>query len=705
MNLLFSLPAREKEIVSPLIEDETLCYCVPYDLDRDGQCIADGWVAVTKRRLLTVQGGELREHIVLQEVDEITCIPAQGGGLLAVKTGEDERFLCRFSMRQIVRFSYLARGATLFCKGDDRILNSPERERTCPRCGRVLPGTQRCPRCEGKRRWLNRFWDLCGGYTAPLLLVTAMMLVTSVSTLALQFVQRNFVDEVLVPATGGLGAVLGFFTSACTLILIYVIVSLLRSFWINKLGTRISSDLRDRVFRKINSLSLSFLEGRQTGELINRVVQDTTQVRQFMEDAFANMLTQIFTMTGAVAIMLAMNWKLALLTVAMLPAAVILVQMFQRRDRRMWRQWWRYSDRITNHLQDVISGIRVVKSFGQEQRETERFAKENRRLTQIRRHYETSWATLYPFVTYLLTFGSFFVFLFGGQAVLGGNMTVGQLEQFAAYAAMLYGPLGWLTRLPRMITRLSTALERIYDILDEEPTLPDGETAGPHEIEGEITFDDVSFGYQSYEPVLEHIGFSVKPGEMIGLVGRSGAGKSTLINLVMRLYDPDDGRILIDGVNLRDITRESLHSQIGVVLQETFLFTGTIYDNIRYAKPDATREEVIEAAKLANAHEFIAACPDGYDTYVGEHGYTLSGGERQRIAIARAILHAPRLLILDEATSSLDTETEFQIQEALSRLTRGRTTFAIAHRLSTLRNADRIMVIDNHRVAEIGTSS
>ena len=273
-------------------------------------------------------------------------------------------------------------------------------------------------------------------------------------------------------------------------------------------------------------------------------------------------------------------------------------------------------------------------------------------------------------------------------------MTPGQLTQLVAYAGMLYGPLGWMTRLPRMLMQVATSLERIYDILDEESDVVDSPQAQPHNVKGEITFDNVSFGYKSYLPVLENLSFTVKPGEMIGLVGSSGSGKSTLINLLMRLYDVDSGEIRIDGVPIKAIQQENYHRQIGVVLQETFLFSGTIYANIRYAKPEATPEEVMQAAKMANAHTFITRFPDGYDTYVGENGYTLSGGERQRIAIARAILHDPHLLILDEATSSLDTETEYQIQEAFSRLTAGRTTFAIAHRLSTLRNADRILVID-----------
>lgn len=703
MNLRYTLPDREAAVLAPLLGGEKIRYCVPYDLDREGEFYAGGWIAVTRRQLFVLGDGELRETVSLADSDEILCITQLQSGLLAVKTGETERWLCRFSMRHMVRVSYVARGATLFCRGESRELESPEKERYCPNCGKVLPGTIECPHCSGRGRSFRRFWDLCKGYALPLILVTSFMLVISGITIGIQFVQRQFVDEVLVPASGTWTQVGLFFAAMFTLTMTSLALSILRTQLSNKLGTRISRDLRARVFNKINVLSLSFIDGRQAGELMNRVVDDTGKVRQFMEEVFAGMFTQIFIMIGAVIIMMTMNWKLALLTVVLMPAAALLIRVFHRYEMRLWRQQWRFNDRVNNRLQDVISGIRVVKSFGQEKRETKRFQGYTERLMKIQRRNEIFWATLYPFVTFLMTTGSFFVLYFGGLSVLNETMTIGELTQFSAYASMLYGPLGWLTRLPRMIMQLTTSLERIYDILDEEPEVPDHEQAKPHTIGGAVTFDNMCFGYKSYEPVLEKVNFEVKPGEMIGLVGPSGAGKSTLINLIMRLYDVDDGRILMDGTDLRDITKDSLHSQIGVVLQETFLFTGSIYDNIRYAKQDATREEVIQAAKMANAHEFITKFPDGYDTYVGEHGYTLSGGERQRIAIARAILHAPRLLILDEATSSLDTETEFQIQEALDRLTKGRTTFAIAHRLSTLRNADRIVVIDKHTIAEIGT--
>lgn len=299
--------------------------------------------------------------------------------------------------------------------------------------------------------------------------------------------------------------------------------------------------------------------------------------------------------------------------------------------------------------------------------------------------------------------GVYLITYFGGVNVLNGRKTPGELLQFINYTSMLYMYLNWLTNLPRQLMNLVNSVERINDVMSQEPRIIDREKATELPINGSVEFRHATFGYKSYKPVLEDINLSIKPGEMIGLVGASGTGKSTMINLIMHLYELDDGELLIDGKDIRDIRLENYHSQIGVVLQETFLFSGTILNNIKFAKPDATYEEVIRAAKMANAHDFICRTPDGYNTYVGERGFTLSGGERQRIAIARAILNEPKLLILDEATASLDTESEYLIQKALERLTNGRTTFAIAHRLSTLKDADRLVVIDGHSIAEIGT--
>ena len=293
--------------------------------------------------------------------------------------------------------------------------------------------------------------------------------------------------------------------------------------------------------------------------------------------------------------------------------------------------------------------------------------------------------------------------LIGGIYILDGKMDAGTLVQFTTYATMIYGPINYMISLPKSIADAVAAAARVFDILDNEPDIKDEKDAVELDIKGDVEYQNMFFGYKSYKTVLKDVNLSVKSGEMIGLVGHSGSGKSTMINLLLRFYDPDSGRITIDGVDLKNISQRYIRNQIGVVLQETFLFSGTIFENVTYSKPDATLEEVIQACKLANAHDFIMKFPDGYDTRVGQNGQTLSGGEKQRIAIARAVIHNPRILILDEATASLDTESEKQVQEALRRLVKNRTTFAIAHRLSTLKFADRLVVLDHGKVAESGT--
>ncbi len=461
--------------------------------------------------------------------------------------------------------------------------------------------------------------------------------------------------------------------------------------------------LRAKLYYKIQALSLSFINNRKPGELMNRVSRDTRQIRVFMQDVFGDMFSMLVTMVVSLVMMMIISWRMTLLSLVFVIVVIVITRLFWHHIHTIFHKQWLRADDLSSNLQDILSGMRIVKSFGKEERESARFTEKTRTYAAIQKKNETFWAVFYPILTFLLGVGTYIAVYFGGIQVLDGSMTVGQLVQFISYSGYLFGPLSWMTHLPREMMLMLTSLNRIHDVLDEEPILADKAESKAFPIEGGFTFEDVSFGYQTYEPVLEHISFNVKPGEMIGLVGASGTGKSTLINLIMRLYDVDQGRITLDGYDLRDVQMESLHSQIGVVLQETFLFSGTILANIRFAKQDATLEEVIMAARAANAHDFICKTPDGYNTYVGEHGYNLSGGERQRIAIARAILNNPRILILDEATSALDTESEFLIQQALNRLIKGRTTFAIAHRLSTLRDADRLVVIDKHGVAEIGT--
>jgi ATP-binding cassette subfamily B protein len=355
-------------------------------------------------------------------------------------------------------------------------------------------------------------------------------------------------------------------------------------------------------------------------------------------------------------------------------------------------------------VNDSLSGMRVIKAFGQEGEESNKFNRKSAAFRDAGIDLENKWSIYSPTLQLLIMSGTVLVWFVGGKLVVGGKMTLGDVVAYSGYLMMFYRPIFILNRMVQQITSSISAAERVFDVIDTEPLVQDSPTAVPMPaIQGGIEFRHATFGYDQFKPVVKDFNVTIQPNEIIGLIGKSGAGKSTFINLVCRLYDVNKGAILVDGIDLREIKYHDLRSQIGVVLQETFLFNGTIFENIAYAKPEASFEEVIDAAIAAHAHEFILKKPDGYDTEVGERGNRLSGGEKQRISIARAILRDPRILILDEATSSLDTETEKKIQEALRNLTKGRTTIAIAHRLSTLRNCSRLLVIEEGKLVEAGT--
>ena len=702
-----------------LEEGEDVWYCVPVDLYYDNAAKKAGetytenmWLIVTPLRLLVLHDTTLCAGFYWKDCKKIKCEHQVGSGILTVIDKKD-RSTCaaRFSMRHIIRVSYVARGAQNIITALEREMKledaervtSLEYEKYCEKCGRALPGTSKCPYCEGKSDLFKKFIALCGGYIGRLILIGLMMVITAAINLVNPMVQRQFIDHALSTGTGTMQDLWGFILISLALLVGGILLGCYRYWNCVKLGADLSMTMRRKLYNKIQSLSLSFLNRRKPGELMNRISGDTSRVRRFMEEVFGEMFSTLLTMIVALIMMFIISWKMTLMALSFIIVVFLITKSFWHHIRTIYHRQWLKSDDLSDSLQDILSGMRVVKSFGKEERETKRFEQKTKEYAAISKHNETFWAIFYPILTFLMGSGTYIAVYFGGTDVLEGELSLGQLVQFITYCGYLFGPLSWMTHLPRSVMQMITSLNRIYDVLDEEPMIADKTDSKEFLIDGAFSFQDVSFGYNTYEPVLENINFDVKPGEMIGLVGASGTGKSTLINLIMRLYDVDQGRITIDGTDIRDIKTECLHSQIGVVLQETFLFSGSILANIRFARQDATLAEVIRAAKAANAHDFICKTPDGYNTYVGEHGYNLSGGERQRIAIARAILNNPRLLILDEATSALDTESEFLIQQALERLVKGRTTFAIAHRLSTLRNADRLVVIDKHSIAEIGT--
>ena len=702
MNLRYKLPEGAEHSLN-LKGDERIYYSVPVDIDENGDWTDDIYLAVTTERLCLIKKDKT-EIYEIKDLEKAAAEPGVGGGLLTVRQKGTDRIIAHYSSKHLSRYAYVARGLNILISGRTEEVESNEYEKICPKCGRVIPGTRHCPHCEGGGGFLSVFARLVKGYKKGFIGVFILMILAAVTTLLNPEIQKRLINDVL-RKDGDMKTAVVYLLLMFSLSAGIVIVNVLKSNASSKLGADIASDLRLRLFDKYQKLPLSFINDRRPGELLNRITQDTRFVSEFMGDVFCNLFAVFFIFIWDIIFMLIINAKLALLTFCVVPLVSVIMFRLRNTITRIFHLQNKKNDDVASDLQDVISGMRVVKTYGMEKKESARFKVLAGEYAEIQTRNERFWDLMDFMVSVIMSIGIVIVVYFGGSDVLKGDMDAGELFQFITYTLLMFQYVGWLGRLPRFVSRLTSSLERIYDVLAQDVKEEDQSKLKDIDIKGEITFDHATFGYKSYQPVLENINALIKPGEMIGIVGASGTGKSTLINLLMRLYETDDGRILVDGTDMKDISRNSYHSQLGVVLQETFLFSGTIIDNIRFSRPDADIKDIIKAAKLANAHDFITKLPDGYNTYVGEKGYTLSGGERQRIAIARAILTDPKILILDEATASLDTESEFLIQTALDRLTKGKTTFAIAHRLSTLKNADRIMVIDGRSIAEMGTHS
>lgn len=702
MILKFELPKEAAACVS-LEPGERIYYSVPFDVAEGSKWQPESYLVVSTKNIWVIAKGKLLERIPLSECRNVKAEAKIGCGLLVLEQNGVSRYVVQYSAKHLSRYAYVARGMNILISGRDEEVISNEYEKICPTCGKAIPGTSYCPHCTKEGGFWKSFLKMSAPYKKDFVGIIILMILASVVTLLNPEVQKHLVDDVLTNGNGGMGVALTCLAIMFALSVGIVIINILKSYYCTVLGAKIAKDLREKLFAKIQILSLSFINDRRPGELMNRIVSDTGKIRQFMEQTFCNMFTVCFIFACDIVFMLALSVKLALLSFIFIPIAVGITYAFRKSIHRRFHLQWKKNDDVNSNLQDVISGMRVVKSYGKEADEKNKFNHLAEEFCRVQTRNEVFWAVFNPGINFIMGAGVFLVIYFGGADILNGKMSTGELLQFVTYTQLLYQYLNWMTMMPRDLMNLISSLERINDVMAQEPFIEDVEHPVELEVEGEIEFRHATFGYKSYQPVLEDLNLRIHKGEMIGIVGASGTGKSTLINLLMRLYEVDDGSLLVDGHDIKEIKSDKFHSQIGVVLQETFLFSGTILNNIRFSRPDATYAEVIRAAKMANAHDFISKTPDGYNTYVGEKGFNLSGGERQRIAIARAILNEPRLLILDEATASLDTESEFMIQKALDRLTEGRTTFAIAHRLSTLQNADRLIVIDGHQIAEIGS--
>jgi ATP-binding cassette subfamily B protein len=432
-------------------------------------------------------------------------------------------------------------------------------------------------------------------------------------------------------------------------------------------------------------------------------MHDTQSLENVIADGIQHFVVNILSLIGIGVVMISINWQLTVLTLIPVPIVIVVSRFLWKHLRGLWHRYMYYRARLSASVNDVLSGIRVVKAFGKEEDEIIRFCKDSAELQSSDQRAEQTWATWFPCLWFITSTGSLLVWYFGGQQVITQRVTLGILMTFQSYLAMFYGPLQFLSRIADYLARSLTSAERVFEILDSERDIQPEEDIVPlPSMRGRVELKNVTFSYEAGRPALKNISFTVNEGEMVGLVGHTGAGKTTTVNLICGFYEPQQGEVLIDGIKVRKIRRSDLRKQVGVVLQDTFLFNGTIAENIAYAKPDADELEIIRAAKAANAHDFIVHKPDGYDTKVGERGQALSAGERQRIAIARAILHNPRILILDEATAAVDVETEQHIQEAINRLVEGRTTLAIAHRIGTLSHANTLLVFKEGEIVEAG---
>src|SRR5205809_1875681 len=472
------------------------------------------------------------------------------------------------------------------------------------------------------------------------------------------------------------------------------------------LGEWVARDLRDQLYEHIQRLSLSFFSRKRTGSLITRVSADTDRLWEFLAFGIVDVSLSLVQLLGLGTVLLSLDWRLGLVMTLPVPLFCWVIYRHGENISRLFIRAWRKWSRVTDVLSDTIPGIRVVKAFNQEDREIVRFGERNQDVTAEFNRIHASWTTFWPLLVLGVHAMTITVWIFAVPRLLGtgAHLPVGTFVSFLLYTTMFLAPIDVIGQMARTINRATTTAHRVFEVLDTEPEVRD--VAEPVQLEpvhGRVTFDHVVFGYDGVRQVLRGVSFDVAPGELIGLVGPSGGGKTTIVNLIARFYDVSGGAIRVDGVDLRRLDTGHFRRQIGMVLQDPYLFHGTVLENIRYWLPEAPLDRVVGAAQAANAHDFITKLQHGYDTVVGERGHTLSGGERQRVSIARAILHDPRILILDEATSSVDTETEREIQQALERLVAGRTVFAIAHRLSTLRKASRLFVIADGRLVESGT--
>ncbi|MBS7262984.1 MAG: ATP-binding cassette domain-containing protein [Eubacteriales bacterium] len=651
------------------------------------------------------------ERISRAEIEAIEVLDQACNGMVCMRKGETYRVLSCFSMNKTKQIHRFARLSTILLSGKEirpEDTSDDEYIQTCPKCGRPYPDQEAlfCPHCQNRRSLWIRLLKYLRPYKWRYLLVIFLMFVTAGINLLRPYLTGTvFIDDVLTPGGRYYGQVLPLIIIALSLgVANQIVGNVLRGRINARISTEMSNDIRTEIFNALQRLSMTFFGKHHTGSLMTRVNDDAGEIQYFFIDALPFFFIQFLNMLGIAVYLFVTNWKVALAVMIPLPVVLFLVFKFFPKIRRFYDRIWVANSSINSSVSDTINGSRVIRAFSTESGEIERFSRKNENHKSLSLRLKLFQSTFYPLFQLLIGLSLVLIWGFGSVQILDGQLTIGELSTMITYITLVYGPMGQLSEFLFWWSNATNSAQRIFEVLDAVPDIADAPDAVPVEqIDGRISIRSVSFSYLPSKPILTDISVDIEPGQMMGIVGHSGAGKSTLVNLVNRLYDVKLGSISIDGTDIRKMKNEDLKRFIGVVSQETYIFIGTVWENIAFAKPGASKEEIVNAAVSAHAHEFIMKLPDGYDTVIGSGIRELSGGERQRLSIARAILHDPRILILDEATSAVDTETERHIQESLDRLVKDRTTISIAHRISTLRNADFIIVIENGRIVEKGT--
>ena len=680
------------------------------DLESDGT-YGEHWIVAGTRSIAVISLSEQTHELFPYEgMTDLKVESMVSTGMLTAKVDSEAVILLRFSNTKAREMGHFSRIAGKLIEGNRinaKDLISEDFTPTCPTCGLQYPDPQRkvCPKCLNRRSLFVRILSYLPKYRRSIILILSLVVASSLLKLTTPFLGGKILfDDVL--KSGG-----RFYGRLGEIVLLMIGVRLLSvglDIIFGRLNAKITAkvfyDLKVDIYTNMQRLSYGFFTKKQTGGLMTRINWDAMQLQFLFLDGVPFFLANIFNIVGIGIIMFALDWRLSLLVLIPTPFIVLISKGVLPKLFSLFSRRFRKRRRLSSLINDALTGMRVVKAFGKEEEEVRRFRPANSDFFTSNMRLVRFQSSVFPFLYLIMRIGGLLVWAVGGWLVVNGSVTFGMLMSFVGYLTLIYQPLQFITMIADWGSNAMNAAQRIFEIMDTPPQVP--ERVDPvriPRIEGRIDIRHVTFAYEPNKPVLHDISFKIEAGEMIGLVGHTGAGKSTTTNLITRLYDVDEGTIRIDGVDVKDIASKDLRSQVGIVLQDTFVFNGTIAENISYARPGASLDEVVAAAQLANAHDFIVKFPDGYDTLLGKKGKELSGGEKQRLSIARAILHSPRILIFDEATSSVDTGTEQKIQQAIGRMVEGRTTIAIAHRLSTLRRADRLVVIDEGKVVEIGT--